>query len=92
MYLITYQGKRTEEVRSELKALFRMTNIEAARDFKKRLENKYTDLYPGMIETLDSGFEDSFQYCSTIETNYSRVKSTNMLERVNEGNKKEEKK
>ena len=76
--------KRSEEVRSELKALFRMTNIEAARDFKKRLENKYTDLYPDMIETLDSGFEDSFQYCSTIETNYSRVKSTNMLERVNE--------
>ena len=76
--------KRSEDVRSELKALFRMTNIEAARDFKKRLEDKYTDLYPDMIETLDSGFEDSFQYCSTIETNYSRVKSTNMLERVNE--------
>ncbi|NLC42626.1 MAG: IS256 family transposase [Erysipelothrix sp.] len=83
--------KQTEEVRSELKALFRMTNIEAARDFKKRLENKYTDLYPGMIETLDSGFEDSFQYCSTIETNYSRVKSTNMLERVNEEIRRREK-
>lgn len=83
--------KQTEQVRSELKALFRMTNIEAARDFRKRLENKYTDLYPEMIETLDSGFEDSFQYCSTKETNYLRVKSTNMLERVNEEIRRREK-
>ena len=44
-----------------------------------------------MIETLDSGFEDSFQYCSTQETNYSRVKSTNMLERVNEEIRRREK-
>lgn len=83
--------KNTEQVRSELKALFRMTNIEAARDLKKRLEDKYADLYPDMIETLDSGFEDSFQYCSTQETNYSRVKSTNMLERVNEEIRRREK-
>ena len=74
----------TKEASAELKALFRMTNIEAARDFKKRLENKYRPLPRNDRNALDSGFEDSFQYLSTIETNYSRVKSTNMLERVNE--------
>lgn len=36
-----------------------------------------------MTDCLDEGFEDAFQYCSIEETNYSRLKSTNMLERVN---------
>ena len=44
-----------------------------------------------MVETLDNGFEDSFQYCSIEETNYSRLKSTNMLERVNEEIRRREK-
>ena len=83
--------KNTEVVRSELKALFRMTNLEAARTFKNQLVDKYSTLYSAMSETLDSGFEDSFQYCSMEETNYSRLKSTNMLERVNEEIRRREK-
>ena len=76
--------KNTKVVRSELKALFKMTSLEAARTFKNQLVDKYSTLYSAMSETLDSGFEDSFQYCSMEETNYSRLKSTNMLEWVNE--------
>lgn len=68
-----------------------MTSLEAARTFKNQLVDKYSTLYSAMSETLDSGFEDSFQYCSMEETNYSRLKSTNMLERVNEEIRRREK-
>lgn len=37
-----------------------------------------------MTECLDDGFEDAFQYCAIEETTYSRLKSTNLLERLNE--------
>ena len=83
--------KNTKVVRSELKALFKMTSLEAARTFKNQLVDKYSTLYSAMSETLDSGFEDSFQYCSMEETNYSRLKSTNMLEWVNEESRRREK-
>ena len=36
-----------------------------------------------MVECLDEGFEDNFQNCSIEESNYSRLKSTNLLERLN---------
>ena len=44
-----------------------------------------------MVEVLESGFEDGFQYCSIPEMNYNRLKSTNMLERVNEEIRRREK-
>ncbi len=83
--------KNTQVVRSELKALFKMTNIQAARTLKNQLVDRYSEQYTAMVETLDNGFEDSFQYCSIEETNYSRLKSTNMLERVNEEIRRREK-
>lgn len=83
--------KNTLEVRSELLALFKMTHIDAAREFKNYLVEKYSEVYPKTIETLDMGFEDGFQYCSIEETNYSRLKSTNMLERVNQEIRRREK-
>lgn len=36
-----------------------------------------------MLDCLDEGFEDAFQCCTTRLTNHNRLKSTNMLERVN---------
>ena len=61
---------------------FRLTNTEIARKLKNDIVVKYSDRYQNMVECLDEGFEDSFQYCSIDQTNYSRLKSTNMLERV----------
>ncbi len=83
--------KNTQEVRSELKALFKMTHMPSARAFKNRLAEEYSTRYATMTEILDEGFEDSFQYCSIEATNYSRLKSTNMLERVNEEIRRREK-
>lgn len=44
-----------------------------------------------MIECLDEGFEDGFQYCAIEEINYSRLKNTNMLERLNSEIRRREK-
>ena len=83
--------KNTETVRDELKALFKMNNIELARNLKNRIIDQYRNQYAKMVECLDEGFEDSFQYCSIEESNYSRLKSTNMLERLNSEIRRREK-
>ena len=75
--------KNTEMIRDELKVLFKTNNIEIARTLKNSICERYSEKYRKMTECLDEGFEDGFQYCSIEETNYSRIKSTNMLERVN---------
>ena len=67
------------------------TNIEVARSMRDDLVNKYSNQYSSMIECLDEGFEDGFQYCAIEETNYSRLKSTNMLERLNSEIRRREK-
>ena len=75
--------KNTETIRDELKVLFKTNNIEIARTLKNSICERYSEKYRKMTECLDEGFEDGFHYCSIEETNYSRIKSTNMLERVN---------
>lgn len=83
--------KNTEEVRQELKVLFKIIDIKQAQKKRDEIVDKYATLYMAMAKCLDEGFEDSFQYCSIEETNYSRLKSTNMLERVNEEIRRREK-
>ena len=75
--------KNTETIRDELKVLFKTNNIDIARTLKNSICERYSENYGKMTDCLDEGFEDAFQYCSIEETNYSRLKSTNMLERVN---------
>ena len=53
--------------------------------------DKYIGIYSKMTERLDEGFEDGFQYCAIEETNYSRLRNTNMLERVNSEIRRREK-
>ena len=76
--------KNTEDVRKELKDLFRIHDIEAARVAKMKILNKYEIKYPSMCESLDSGFEDAFQFTASDSTRYNRLKSTNLLERLNQ--------
>lgn len=83
--------KNTEEVRAELKSLFKTTNLGIARTIKNELVEKYSEKYPRMVSTRDEGFEDAFHYCSSSLTHDSRLKSTNMLERANEEIRRREK-
>ena len=83
--------RNTEAIRIELKALFKLTSIEAARAYKNQIVDRYVDKYPNMVTVLDEGFEDAFAYCGSGETNYNRLKSTNMLERLNQEIRRREK-
>ncbi len=43
-----------------------------------------------MVTVLDAGFEDAFAYCGSKQTNYNRLKNTNMLEQLNQGIRRRE--
>lgn len=76
--------KNSKPFRESLKAIFRYTDIELARAAKNKLLNAYSDKkgYEKACDTLDEGFEDAFQY-TVAGKGHSRLKSTNMLERLN---------
>lgn len=76
--------KNTESIRNDIKNLFRIQDIEAARSVKDILLDNNFEKYEKMCDCLDSGFEDAFQFCSIAETRYNRLKSTNLLERLNQ--------
>lgn len=76
--------KNTKEFRSDLKALFKITDINLARKMKEELFAKYEKdkIYQKSLEILDEGFEDAFAYLNEEEA-YSRLRTTNCLERLN---------
>lgn len=76
--------KNTKEFRSDLKALFKITDINLARKMKEELFSKYEEdkRYQKSLEVLDEGFEDAFAYLNEEEA-YSRLRTTNCLERLN---------
>lgn len=82
--LTSIPKKDSKAFREEVKAIFRLTDIEAARKAKNRLLDDYANQvkYEKACNTLDHGFEDAFQY-SVNGKAHSRLRSTNMLERLN---------
>lgn len=83
--------KNTQEIRDEIKHLFRINDIDAARLYKDKIIEKHSDKYEKMCDCLDEGFEDSFQYIASSSTKYNRLKSTNLLERLNQEIRRREK-
>src|SRR5699024_11951864 len=63
-----------------------------ARAAKNALVNEYIDQkkYTKACEILDDGFEDAFQY-TVIGQGHNRLKSTNLLERLNHEVRRREK-
>ncbi|NLJ18429.1 IS256 family transposase [Globicatella sulfidifaciens] len=75
--------KNTQAVRTDIKNLFKINDIDAARIAKENIIKEYEASYPNMCTCLDDGFEESFQYTASEKTRYNRLKSTNLLERLN---------
>src|SRR5699024_5114443 len=75
----------SKDVRDAVKAIFRLTNIEIARTMKNTIVNVYNEQpkYTEACEILDAGLEDAFQY-TVAGHGHNRLKSTNVLERLNE--------
>ncbi|MGX6980133.1 IS256 family transposase [Vagococcus elongatus] len=92
--MTTIPKKNSKPFREAVKAIFKMTDIDSARDAKNRIVAGYSDQskYTKVCETLDNGngFEDAFQY-AVIGTGHHRLKSTNLLERLNQEVRRREK-
>ncbi|MFL2116470.1 IS256 family transposase [Marinilactibacillus psychrotolerans] len=84
--------KGSKPFREAVKAIFKFTDIHLARKAKNTLVEEYSDQvkYKKACRTLDEGFEDAFQY-TVIGKSHNRLKSTNLLERLNEEVRRREK-
>ena len=80
----TIPKKNSKSFREAVKGIFKFTDINLAREAKNRLIHDYIDQpkYSKACASLDDGFEDAFQY--TVQGNsHNRLKSTNLIERLN---------
>lgn len=84
--------KNTEEYRRDIKALFKLQDIDLARTMKNEIFDKYEkeNKYRKSLQILDEGFDDAFSYLSE-DTIHNRLKSTNCIERLNEEIRRREK-
>lgn len=84
--------KNSKPFRVAVKTIFKYTDINLERVVKNRLVSDYIDQvnYSKVCETLDNGFEDTFQY-TLFRNAYNRLKSTNLLERLNQEVRRREK-
>ncbi|MDY2918626.1 MAG: transposase, partial [Anaerococcus sp.] len=75
----------TEEFRADVKALYKIKDINLARKVKDEIFNKYEKdkRYEASLKILDEGFKDSICHLS-IRNSHSRLKTTNCLERLNQ--------
>lgn len=88
----TIPKKNSKPFREAVKGIFKFTDINLAREAKNRLVGDYIDQpkYTKACETLDNGFEDAFQY-TVLGNSHNRLKSTNLLERLNQEVRRREK-
>ena len=84
--------KNSISFREQVKAIFQLTNITDARKAKDLLIANYENdsKYEKACETFDDGFEDAFQYLVSAVP-HKRIRSTNLLERLNEEVRRREK-
>jgi putative transposase len=89
----TLPKKGTTEARQELKDLFQNSNLNVVRELKKSFIEKYQDVkgFSKAIETLDNGFEDAIQFHSQPVHYHKHLRTTNMLERLNQEVRRREK-
>lgn len=78
--------KGTAEARQELKCLFKNSDMDVVRDLKNRFVEKYQDTkgFSKTIDILDSGFEDAIQFLAHPVEYHISLRTTNMLERLNQ--------
>ena len=84
--------KNSKSFREAVKAIFKLTDINLARAAKNNIVDEYIQQpkYKIACETLDNGFDDAFQYIVTGNV-YDQLKSSNLLERLNQEVRRREK-
>ncbi|WP_404457926.1 IS256 family transposase [Sutcliffiella horikoshii] len=81
----SFPKKNSSEAKTELKEIFRTSNIKLSRELKRDFIDKYYEVkgFTKVIETLDAGFEDAMQFHTQKAELHKHLRTTNMLERVN---------
>ncbi|MCM3742469.1 IS256 family transposase [Oceanobacillus luteolus] len=85
--------KNMEEVKEDLKAIFKTSKRKHANELKERFMDKYQDIkgLQKAIEILDNGFEDAMQFHSQPSRYHQHFRTTNMVERLNKEVRRREK-
>lgn len=85
--------KNSLEARTELKEIFRTSNIKLSRELKSNFIDKFQEIkgFTKVIEKLDVGFVDAMQFHSHKTELHVHLRTTNMLERVNREIRRREK-
>jgi putative transposase len=76
-------AKSKSEFARKLKQIWLQPDMESAKAYADSLMDTYEDLYPGAIEVLEEGLEDSLQFYAFKRIDHRKISSTNILERLN---------
>ncbi|WP_066263701.1 IS256 family transposase [Heyndrickxia acidicola] len=81
----TMPRKDSKEARSQLKAIFKSSNLEEAKKLKDEFMATYEEQkgYQKAILILDEGFDDATQFYTESEDFHIHLRTTNVLERLN---------
>lgn len=81
----TMPRKDSKEARSQLKAIFKSSNLEEAKKLKDEFIATYEEQkgYQKAIFILDEGFDDATQFYAEPEDFHIHLRTTNVLERLN---------
>jgi putative transposase len=83
----------SKEAIQELRDLFKNSDLKVVRELKNRFVDKYQEVkgYSKVIEKLDGSFEDAIQFHSFPLEHHVKLRTTNMLERLNRELRRREK-
>ncbi len=78
--------KVSSDVKDELKSIFKASELELTRERKEHFLEKYgcDSKLSAACDILENGFEDAIQILSFPENIRRRIRTTNVLERLNE--------
>jgi len=82
----TMPKKGSSEARSLLSSIFKATKLEEARKLKDQFIDTFENQkgYQKAIEILDEGFDDATQYYAEPKSYHVNLRTTNVLERLNQ--------
>ena len=76
-------NKYKEALSCELRKVFDASSLEEARNAKDSIVSEYSDVAGKAIETLEAGFEDSVTVMCMPDSMRKKLRTTNILERLN---------
>jgi putative transposase len=70
------------EVAEDLKAIFKVRRVKTARALAEEFVELYAKRFPKAVSVFEAGIEDALTYLSYPGSHHTRIRTTNMLERL----------